>query len=167
VPHRLSDDQKAARATLARELLSLLEQQERRAWHDLIPLDESWFYFSTDREMIWLAPGETTPRERHMIQSPKIMVTVAWNTSGFHVLAALPKGIKFNARYYITDILTPIMEWRAGSGIRSPRKLIVHADNSRPHTAKSSMEFFEANGMRKAPHPAYSPDLAPSDFFLF
>jgi hypothetical protein len=31
----------------------------------------------------------------------------------------------------------------------------------------ASLEYLEANGMEKAPHPPYSPDLAPSDFFLF
>jgi histone-lysine N-methyltransferase SETMAR len=28
-------------------------------------------------------------------------------------------------------------------------------------------KFREANGLRPAPHPPYSPDLAPSHFFLF
>jgi hypothetical protein len=28
-------------------------------------------------------------------------------------------------------------------------------------------EFIEAYGMEQAPHPPYSPDLAPSDFYLF
>jgi hypothetical protein len=27
--------------------------------------------------------------------------------------------------------------------------------------------FCEENGLRFAPHPSYSPDLTPSDFFLF
>jgi hypothetical protein len=27
--------------------------------------------------------------------------------------------------------------------------------------------FTERNGMESMPHPPYSPDLAPSDFFLF
>jgi hypothetical protein len=27
--------------------------------------------------------------------------------------------------------------------------------------------FCEESGLRLAPHPSYSPDLAPSDFFLF
>jgi hypothetical protein len=27
--------------------------------------------------------------------------------------------------------------------------------------------FLERNAMKRAPHPAYSPDLAPSDFYLF
>jgi hypothetical protein len=47
--------------------------------------------------------------------------------------------------------------------------LIVYADNARPHTAAAatSQKFMEENGMIRAPHPYYSPDLTPSDFYLF
>jgi hypothetical protein len=43
----------------------------------------------------------------------------------------------------------------------------VHADNARPHTAKLSTQYFNENRMKSAPHPPYSLDLAPSDFYLF
>jgi hypothetical protein len=33
--------------------------------------------------------------------------------------------------------------------------------------AKLSMDFIDANRMMSALHPPYSPDFAPSDFFLF
>ena len=33
--------------------------------------------------------------------------------------------------------------------------------------AKFAMDAVERNGYELIPHPAYSPDLAPSDFFLF
>jgi hypothetical protein len=156
------------RVTLSTELLRLLEQQKRRAWHDMITLDESWFYFRTDHELIWLAPGETIPeRGRHTIQSPRMMVTIAWNTNEFYVLADLPKGVKFSSTSYTTEILPHILEWRRSHGTVSTRKLIVHADNARPHTARSSTDFLDANGMKKAPHPSYSADLTPSDFYLF
>jgi hypothetical protein len=46
------------RVVLLAELLRLLEQLERRGWHDMITLDELWFYFCTEHELIWLAPGE-------------------------------------------------------------------------------------------------------------
>jgi hypothetical protein len=32
---------------------------------------------------------------------------------------------------------------------------------------KLSMDFVNANRITRAPNPPYSPDLAPSDFFLF
>jgi hypothetical protein len=30
-----------------------------------------------------------------------------------------------------------------------------------------TQKFLEQNAMKRAPHPAYSPDIAPSDFSLF
>jgi hypothetical protein len=53
------------------------------------------------------------------------------------------------------------------SGSAHQSKLIVHADNARPHTAKMTSQFMEQNSMQRAPHSAYSLDLAPSDFYLF
>ena len=35
------------------------------------------------------------------------------------------------------------------------------------HTCKVAIDAIERNGYGLIPHPAYSPDLAPSDVFLF
>jgi hypothetical protein len=45
--------------------------------------------------------------------------------------------------------------------------LIVHAANERPAVVTMMQEFLEHNAMKRALHPAYSPDCAPSDFYLF
>jgi hypothetical protein len=45
--------------------------------------------------------------------------------------------------------------------------LIVHADNTRPHSAKMTLQFMEHNLMQRAPNPAYSPNPAPFDLYLF
>jgi histone-lysine N-methyltransferase SETMAR len=99
-----------------------------------------------------------------MIGDRKMMVTIVWNPHGFHLVDGLPKGQKFNASYYIDNILQPLLESRSigpGSG------LIIHADNGRPHTAQRTLKFCRDNRLEIAPYPRYSPDLAPSDFFLF
>ena len=43
----------------------------------------------------------------------------------------------------------------------------MQQDNERVHTCKVAMDAVERNGHELIPHPAYSPDLAPSNFFLF
>jgi transposase len=43
----------------------------------------------------------------------------------------------------------------------------VQGHNARPHTAKKITEFLAGNGMIRAPHPPYPPDLALCDFYLF
>ena len=40
-------------------------------------------------------------------------------------------------------------------------------DNARVHTCKVALDAVERKGYELIPHPAYLPDLAPSDFFLF
>jgi histone-lysine N-methyltransferase SETMAR len=95
------------------------------------------------------------------------MLTVVWNLIGFHVLKALPKGRKFNTQYYTNDVLVAISDWRRQTGETRPNELRVHSDNVRPHTAKMSKDYIGLNRMKQALHLPYSPELAPSDFFLF
>jgi histone-lysine N-methyltransferase SETMAR len=73
--------------------------------------------------------------------------------------------MKFNADYYISHILDPLAEWGRKPVGGSDRRLHAHADNARPHTAKKVPEFLAGNGMKRAHHPPYSPDLAPCDFY--
>lgn len=49
----------------------------------------------------------------------------------------------------------------------SPQKIILHQDNCRVHFSKQCQEFYAANDIELMKHPAYSPDLAPCDFWLF
>jgi histone-lysine N-methyltransferase SETMAR len=79
----------------------------------------------------------------------------------------LLKGFKFNASYDVIQILDPLSKWRRTQVGRTNQQLIVHADNARPHRARMTSQFMEQNLMQRAPHPAYSPDLAPSNFYLF
>jgi hypothetical protein len=114
---------------------------------------------------IWLRQGDkVSERERHTIQSKKLMLTIVWNPRAFHLIDVLAKGRKFNATYYVTEILSVISEWRSTDAKGDERKLIICGDNARPHTAQLLPQFFEQNRMKAAPHPPYSPDLAPSDF---
>jgi histone-lysine N-methyltransferase SETMAR len=77
---------------------------------------------------------------------------------------ALPKGRTFNAEYYCDTVLAALTQLQPED---DGRKLVVHADNVRAHTVQKCRTFCEENGLRLAPHPPYSLDLAPSDFFLF
>jgi hypothetical protein len=52
--------------------------------------------------MICLPDGdEVLNREKHMIQSPKLMLTFIWNPHGFQVVDVMPKREMFTAACYI------------------------------------------------------------------
>jgi transposase len=92
------------------------------------------------------------------------MITIAWNPLGFPLTVALPNGRTFNAEYYRDNIRAALTQFQPED---NGRKLVVHADNARVHTAQKCRTFCEENRLRPAAHPPYLPDLAPSDFLLF
>jgi hypothetical protein len=78
VPHKLNDAKLAARAHISNELLIILRSAEHQKWKYFVTLDESWFYLSTDYEIIWLPDDESSSeREKYIIQARKMMVTIA------------------------------------------------------------------------------------------
>jgi len=47
-------------------------------------------------------------------------------------------------------------------------RVLFQQDNARPHTSGRTLQKLEEfDGVKLLPHPAYSPDLAPSDFHVF
>jgi histone-lysine N-methyltransferase SETMAR len=44
---------------------------------------------------------------------------------------------------------------------------LFHHDNPRSHTSALTQKFLAKQKIDVIPHPPYSPDLAPYDFFLF
>jgi transposase len=87
-----------------------------------------------------------------------------WNPHGFHVVKVLPRGCKWTSQYDIDDILLEI------GALHIPgdqRKLVIHPDNASPYVSTRVKQSMEEHGLRMAPHPPYSPDRAPSDFFFF
>lgn len=53
---------------------------------------------------------------------------------------------------------------RPRSGVRG---ILFHQDNAPAHTAARTVDYLATSGVQILPHPPYSPDLAPCDFFLF
>jgi hypothetical protein len=79
---------------------------------------------------------------------------------------ALPKWSNFKADDDIHNILVAISDCRQLTGGMRQNKLWIDADNAHPQIAKVSNDYIARNEMKTAPHPPYSPDLAPSYFFL-
>lgn len=44
---------------------------------------------------------------------------------------------------------------------------MLHHNNAAPHKAAIVTEYLQSERIELLPHPPYSPDLAPCDFFLF
>jgi hypothetical protein len=107
----------------------------------------------TDLEQM-LLPRDKAPetRERYIISSEKLMVSIAWNPDGFHVIEVLAKGHKSDADFYCSSMRTKPSRKARQFRNETQRELILHTDNVRPQTAKSGIEFCAKRDPRVAPH---------------
>jgi hypothetical protein len=95
------------------------------------------------------------------------MLTVFWSVDGFHVVEPLPTDIKFNTTYFVEHM--PLLTTRLEIGASKRRRILyrLHCDNPGPENSSRSRALTNDHGFQRIPHPPYSPDLAPSDFYLF
>ncbi|KAI6654415.1 Transposase [Oopsacas minuta] len=70
----------------------------------------------------------------------------------------------FFTEQMLPNLIKNIEKYRPKTGTRGTKILI---DNPSSHTAKLTKNFLDVEGLELLPHPSYSPDLAPCDFWLF
>ena len=116
----------------------------------------------------WVGPGSPRPKKfKTQPSAGKVMATVFWDAKGVIMSDFLPKRSTITGVSYanlLDQLRTAIREKRRG---KLSKGVLLQQDNATVHTCKVAMDAVERNGYKLIPHPAYSPDLAPSDFFLF
>jgi len=166
IPHRLEEHQKLNRVELSKSILHFLENATTQQLSMVITGDETWVYFSNPRSFMWMDSSVERPeRPKNTIGAKKSMITVFWSISGMHLIRMLPPGERFTKEYFIEEVMTPLYNIICN---KRPKKKtnghFLHFDNAAPHRVD---EIIIEMGFTRLPHPAYSPDLAPTDFFLF
>jgi histone-lysine N-methyltransferase SETMAR len=95
------------------------------------------------------------------------MITIFWNPFGIQVLAALPEKTSFDAECFIDYVFTRIEELSAmHAAVTQKQTLLIHMGNSPLHKSKAAIQKIASLGLKIAPHPPYSQDLAPSGFLF-
>ena len=171
VPKSLSDEQMATRASVCSTLLKRFRSKDDFLLR-LVTVDETWVHYYEPENKAWsrqwVGPGSLRPKKfKTQPSAGKMMATVFWDAKGIIMLDFLPKRSTITGVYYanlLDQLRTSILEKRRG---KRSEGILLQQDNVRVHTCKVAMDAVEQNGYKLIPHPAYSPDLAPSDFFLF
>ena len=161
VPKSLSDEQMATRASVCSTLLKRFRSKDDFLLH-LVTVDETWVHYY-EPENKWES------RQAKEVQD----TTICWQGDGHSILGRiimldfLPKRSTITGVYYanlLDQLRTAICEKHRG---KLSKGVLLQQDNARVHTCKVAVDAVERNGYELIPHPAYSPDLAPSNFFLF
>ena len=171
VPKSLSDEQMATRASVCSAWLKRLRSKDDFLLR-LVTVDETWVHYyepeNKAQSRQWVGPGSPRPKKfKTQPSAGKVMATVFWDAKGVIVLDFLPKRSTITGVYnanLLDQLRTAIREKRRG---KLSKGVLLQQDNARVHTCKVAIDAVERNGYELIPHLAYSPDLAPSDSFLF
>ena len=170
VPKSHSDEQMATRASVCSALLKRFRSKDDFLLR-LVTVDETWVHYyepENKAQSSVVGPGSPRPKKFKMQPSTgKVMATVFLDAKGVTMLDFLPKRSTITGVYYanfLDQLRTAILEKRRG---KLSKGVFLQQDNARVHTCKVAMDAVARNRYELIPHPAYSPDLAPSDFFLF
>lgn len=172
VPRLLSMEQKQQRVDDSESCLSLFTRNKKDFLRRYVTMDETWIHYYTPeskrQSSEWRTAGESRPKRPKTQQSAgKVMASVFWDTHGVIFIDYLEKGKSINSDYYI-DLLVRLKEEIAKKRPHMQRKKILfHQDNAPCHKSMKTMAKLNELGFHLLPHPPYSPDLAPSDYWLF
>lgn len=161
-PHKLSDVDKGNRIMIAEEMLKIL--RDKKCWPYVVTGDESWIFFDNQGTAEWVFPGEQrTLGVKRQQGAKKLMLVVFFNSQKIILADFIPEGTTLDALSFC-DILDRLVQQLSAPRSRS---VWLHVDNASSHRAKRTSDHLHEIGLSPMPHPAYSPDLAPSDFYLF
>lgn len=172
VPRMLSAVQKKQRVECSREFLDLCSDDKEEILNRIVTGDETWVHHyepeSKQESMQWQKKGGAPPKKFKVSQSAgKIMATVFWDSEGILLIDYKEKGLNITGGYYATLLVKlkdAIKEKRRGKWTRGV--LLLH-DNAPVHKSHVAMAALRNCGYETLNHPPYSPDLAPSDYYLF
>lgn len=172
VPRNLSALDRQNRVDVSSELLALLNENEESFFHQIVTGDETWVHYydpeTKEQSKQWKHSGSPLPKKFRMQASAgKILATIFWDCEGILLIDYLPPKEKITGNYYahlMKKLRQAIKDNRRGKLTRGV--LLLH-DNAPVHKSRVAQAAIRECGFEELNHPAYSPDLAPSDYYLF
>ncbi len=175
IPHLLTAPQKLRQLNLARTSLGMFRGTRRNpALQRVVTMDESWFHVwdpeSKAASRVWIAPGEPRPEKvRREISIRKCMLMVFFDREGVihHEFVPDRHGID---RHLFNAILTRFRE-----SLCRRRPILwtntvpwaLLQDGAPAHNARMNLDFLQYHDIKTLPHPGYSPNLNPCDYWFF
>lgn len=169
VPSFLTGDMMEKRLDCCQENLQIWQEFGDTFLANIVTQDETplslYIPESKRSSSEWKLPSERASRKLRSGTSHRrsMMLSVFWDHQGILLIDFADKTVKLNAAYY-SKLLENVRSRRRKS--RNTPIWYLH-DNAPIHTAEVSKSTIDKCSFTALRHPPYSPDLAPSDFWMF
>ncbi|KAM8707598.1 hypothetical protein ACLKA7_014689 [Drosophila subpalustris] len=172
VPRLLTPEQKQQRIDESKSCLDMFTRNKSEFLRRYITMDETWIHHFTPesnrQSAEWHAAGESRPKRPKTQQlAGKVVASIFWDAHGIIFIDYLQKGQTINSDYYMALLERLKDEIAKKRPHMAKKKVLFHQDNAPCHKSMKTMAKLNELGFELLPHPPYSPDLAPSDYWLF
>ena len=169
VPHLLTVDQKQC-INDSEHCLQLFQCNKKEFLLKYVTTDETWIHHftleSNWQSAEWIATGESHPkRPKTQTSAGKVLASVFWDAQGILFINYFEKGRTIDNEYYM-PLLVRLKE-EITKKQPQKKKVLFNQDNAPCHKLITTMAKLHELHFELFPHPLYSPDLAPSDYWLF
>ncbi len=172
VPAVLTDAHKQRRRDVCNLFTRMMAQTPRVFCH-VITMDESWIYVwdpaMRNQSKQWLRQGEPVGQiPRRTIATAKVMLVSFFDSKGMVYYEYVLHPQTMNQQHFraVFRRFDAEQQWQRPHSTVHGRKFL-HMDNAPAHKANLTLQLIQQLGWTRLPQPACSPDLAPSDFWLF
>ena len=172
VPRVLRDNQKESHCHDSREMVELINS-DPAVLDALLTCNESWIYCydsETKRQSSqWKYAGSPGSKKARQSKSTHklLMITFFDSTSRIY-MHWVPTRQTVNKKYYV-EVLREFRKrfCRKRPALFKSAQWHFQRDNAPVHNSILVTDYSTKMGINTVPHPPYSPDLAPYDFWLF
>ena len=168
LPHDLTDRQLEGRVDTCHALLR--KNSNEPFLRRLITGDEKWIlYRNVTQKRSWVPRGsQAAAIPKPEIHRKKVMLCCWWDCKGVVYFELLPMGQTINSVVYCIQLI----HLKAAVATKRPELsnrwgVTFQHDKATPHKSLATRQKLAEFDWDVLPHPAYSPDLAPSDYHLF
>lgn len=168
VPHELTERNQNLRLEICNGLI--LRNMREPFIERIVTCDEKWImYDNRKRSGQWLnidEPPKKMPKPK--MHQKKVMVSVWWSAAGIIHFSFLKPGETITGEKYCLELdeMHKKLSLKQPSLVNRKGPILLH-DNARPHVSRITLQKLNALKYEVLPHPPYSPDLSPSDYYLF
>ena len=113
-------------------------------------------------------PGSPPTKKFKRVHSTgKAMASIFWNSQKVIMIDYFEQRRTINGAYYAGELKWLRQEIARKRRGKLTRSVLLLQDNAHAHTSQVAMTAANKCGFEILPHPPYSPDMAPPDFYLF
>ena len=172
VPYILDQEHRDRRVRIS-NFMTRLTSTSPWVLRNIVTIDEAWIYIYDPHLKVqskeWLRPEEPHPQKARRNQfGAKVMLVSFFDSRGMIYYEYVQCSQTVNQ----TVFQGILRRFDAAHNRRQPRAVVnghklIHMDNAPAHNARYTLTLLRMLGWSRVPHPPYSPDLSPCDFWLF